>query len=299
MSVVTDGALAAGPGLEAPLEIVHISSRRKAVRRFMRNKLAVAGGTYILLLAIVSAFSPWLAPYNSASQNILDGLKAPSWHHLLGTDEYGRDILSRLLVGSRVSLLVGVTTVLLVMLIGVTIGVTAGYARRTVGPLMRMVDVFMSIPQLMLLLLLVALFGSGTYKLVVFIAVSSWMSTARLVRAEVLHLRERQYVRASEGLGGRSRWVVMKHLMPNIAGVVIVQATLTISLVILLESALSFLALGVQPPTPSWGNMLSDGKNYMVQAWWATTFPGLAIFFTVMAFNFVGDGIRDALDVRL
>lgn len=298
MSAVTDDPLAGGVALD-PYEPIYVSTRRKTWARFTHNRLAVVGGVYILLLVIVAATAPVIAPYNSTSQNILDGLKGPSLHHLLGTDEYGRDVLSRLLVGSRVSLLVGIATVLLVTVIGVTVGVTAGYIRRTDGPLMRMVDVFMSIPQIMLLLLLVALFGSGLFKMVLFIALSSWMATARLVRGEVLHLRERQYVRAAEGLGGNGRWVVWKHLIPNIVGVVIVQATLSISLVILLESALSFLGLGVQPPTPSWGNMLSDGKNYMTQAWWATTFPGMAIFLTVMAFNFLGDGIRDALDVRL
>jgi peptide/nickel transport system permease protein len=299
VSVLSEGTLRAGAALDDLFEPVYVSSRRKAWARFLRNRLAVAGGAYVVLLALVAVIAPWIVPYDSASQNILEGLKAPSLHHLLGTDEYGRDVLSRLLVGSRVSLLVGIATVLLVMLIGISIGVTAGYVRRTDGPLMRIVDVFMSIPQIMLLLLLVALFGSGLYKMVLFIALSSWMAMARLVRGEVLHLRERQYVRASEGLGGNARWVVWKHLMPNIIGVVIVQATLSVSLVILLESALSFLGLGVQPPTPSWGNMLSDGKNYMTQAWWATTFPGMAIFLTVMAFNFVGDGIRDALDIRL
>lgn len=275
-----------------------VSPRRKAYLRFRRNRPAVVGAIFIALLGVTSALAPWVAPHDSAQQDILQRLQAPSWQRLLGTDEYGRDVLSRLIVGSRVSLLVGITTVLLVTLIGVTIGLAAGYVRRTDGPLMRLVDIFMSVPQIMLLLLLVALFGSGLYKMVIFIALSSWMATARLVRGEALQLREQQYVLASEGLGGDAGWVVRKHLIPNVLSVVIVQATLSVSLVILLESALSFLGLGVQPPTPSWGNMLSTGKDYMSQAWWTTTFPGAAIFLTVMAFNFVGDGIRDALDVR-
>jgi peptide/nickel transport system permease protein len=275
-----------------------VSSRRKAWARFARNRLALVGGGYVILLAIVSSLATVIAPYDTAEQDITQRLSPPGAHHLLGTDEFGRDVLSRLLVGSRVSLLVGITSVLLVMLVGVTIGLIAGYMRGWDGPLMRVVDLFMSIPQIMLLLLLVALFGPGLYKMVLFIGLSSWMATARLVRGEVLQLRERQYVWASEGFGGNARWVVRKHLLPNVFNVVTVQATLSISLVILLESALSYLGLGVQPPTPTWGNMLSTGKDFMRDAWWITTFPGVAIFMTVMAFNFLGDGIRDALDVR-
>jgi peptide/nickel transport system permease protein len=279
-------------------EVPLVGHRRKAWRRFCRNRLALGGAVFIVLLCIVSILATAVAPYGYAAQDISRRLVAPSGTHLLGTDEFGRDVLSRLLVGSRVSLLVGFTSVLLVLLVGVTIGLIAGYLRTWDGPLMRVVDLFMSIPEFVLLLLLVALFGTGTFKLVLFIGLTSWMATARLVRGQVLQLREREFVLASETHGGTSSWILRRHLFRNVLDVIMVQATLSISLVILLESALSYLGLGAQPPTPSWGNMLSSGKAYMVEAWWITAFPGLAIFLTVIAFNFIGDGIRDALDVK-
>jgi ABC-type dipeptide/oligopeptide/nickel transport system permease subunit len=279
---------------------VHLDSpRRRAWRRLLRNRRAVAGGVFIALLVLASLLATWIAPYNDAAQNIEQRLRPPSAAHWLGTDEYGRDLLSRLLVGSRVSLAVGLIGVLLVVVVGVGVGLLAGYARRWDGPLMRAVDLFMSIPELLLLLLLVALFGTGTWKVALFIGISAWMATARLVRGQVLRLREREFVEASEGMGAPASWILRRHLLSNVLDVVMVQATLSISLVILLESGLSYLGLGAQPPTPSWGNMLAQGKEYLQDGWWITTFPGLAIFATVMAFNFLGDGIRDALDVRL
>ena len=246
-------------------------------------------------MAIVSAF--W-TPYDYAAQDLTLRLNGPSWSHPFGTDDYGRDVLSRLMVGARVSLAVGILAVALTMVVGVTIGLVAGYVRRLDGPLMRTIDMLLSIPGLFLLLLLVSLFGRGTWRTVLFIGLTSWMATSRLVRGEVLSLREREFVAASEGFGACSSWVLRRHLLINVADVVLVNATLTISLVILLESGLSYLGLGAQPPLPSWGNMLSSGRDYMREAWWVTTFPGAAVFVTVLAFNFIGDGLRDAVDVR-
>ncbi len=276
-----------------------VSARRRAVQRFVGNRLALVSAIYIGVLAVVAALATAIAPYDYAAQDITKALQPPRSGHLLGTDEFGRDVLSRMIAGSRVSLTVGVLSVLLVLLVGVTIGLVAGYLRRWDGPLMRVVDIFMSIPDFMLLLLLIALFGSGSWKIVIFIGLSAWMSTARLVRGQVLRLREMEFVMASECLGARPGRVMRKDLLRNVLDVIMVQATLSISLVILLESGLSYLGLGAQPPTPSWGNMLAEGRDFLSQAWWIATFPGLAIFCTVMAFNFVGDGIRDALDVRM
>lgn len=278
---------------------VVVASNQRAWVRFRRNKLAMASAAFIILLVIVAALGSVITPYDPAKQDILNSLVGPSGSHWLGTDEYGRDIFSRVLLGSRVSLVVGVLSVGILLVIGVSIGLVAGYLRRWDGPLMRFVDIVMSIPDFMLLLVLIALFGVGTYKVVIFIGVSAWMSTARLVRGQVLRLRSMDFVLASECAGAGVGRILRKDLLRNVLDVVVVQATLTISLVILLESALSYLGLGAQPPTPSWGNMLSEGQNYLSTAWWIATFPGLAIFLTVMAFNFVGDGIRDALDVRM
>lgn len=278
---------------------VVVASNQRAWVRFRRNKLAMASAAFIILLVIVAALGSVITPYDPAKQDVLNSLVGPSGSHWLGTDEYGRDIFSRVLLGSRVSLVVGVLSVGILLVIGVSIGLVAGYLRRWDGPLMRFVDIVMSIPDFMLLLVLIALFGVGTYKVVIFIGVSAWMSTARLVRGQVLRLRSMDFVLASECAGAGVGRILRKDLLRNVLDVVVVQATLTISLVILLESALSYLGLGAQPPTPSWGNMLSEGQNYLSTAWWIATFPGLAIFLTVMAFNFVGDGIRDALDVRM
>jgi peptide/nickel transport system permease protein len=277
---------------------IEATTRAVAWRSFRRNRVAMAATVVVLLLALMAIVSAFWTPYDYAAQDLTLRLNGPNWSHPFGTDDYGRDVLSRLMVGARVSLAVGILAVALTMIVGVTIGLVAGYVRRLDGPLMRTIDMLLSIPGLFLLLLLVSLFGRGTWRTVLFIGLTSWMATSRLVRGEVLSLREREFVAASEGFGARSSWVLRRHLLINVADVVLVNATLTISLVILLESGLSYLGLGAQPPLPSWGNMLSSGRDYMREAWWVTTFPGAAVFVTVLAFNFIGDGLRDAVDVR-
>jgi peptide/nickel transport system permease protein len=277
---------------------IEATTRAAAWRSFRRNRVAMVSTVVVLLLALMAIVSAFWTPYDYAAQDLTLRLNGPSWSHPFGTDDYGRDVLSRLMVGARVSLAVGILAVALTMVVGVTIGLVAGYVRRLDGPLMRTIDMLLSIPGLFLLLLLVSLFGRGTWRTVLFIGLTSWMATSRLVRGEVLSLREREFVAASEGFGARSSWVLRRHLLINVADVVLVNATLTISLVILLESGLSYLGLGAQPPLPSWGNMLSSGRDYMRDAWWVTTFPGAAVFVTVLAFNFIGDGLRDAVDVR-
>lgn len=272
--------------------------RSTAWRVFRRDRVAMTSTVVVLILVAAALVSILWTPYDYADQDLSVRLDGPSWAHPFGTDDYGRDVLSRLMVGARVSLAVGILSVALTMVVGVGIGLVAGYVRRLDNVLMRMIDMLLSIPGLFLLLLLVSLFGRGTWRTVLFIGLTSWMPTSRLVRGEVLSLRERDFVAASEGFGARSWWVLRRHLLVNVADVVLVNATLTISLVILLESGLSYLNLGAQPPLPSWGNMLSSGRDYMRDAWWVTTFPGLAVFVTVLAFNFIGDGLRDAVDVR-
>jgi peptide/nickel transport system permease protein len=275
------------------------SSRRRAWQRFRRNTPALVSSAFLLLVVVVAILGTAITPYDPDKQDILNNLAAPSSAHWLGTDEFGRDVLSRIMVGARVSLAVGVLSVLILSIIGVLVGLLAGYMRRADGPLMRVVDMCMAVPDFMLLLVLIALFGTGTYKVVLYIGVSSWMSTARLVRGQVLRLRSVEFVLASECAGASSARIMRKDLLRNVLDVIVVNATLTISLVILLESGLSYLGIGAQPPTASWGNVLADGNDYLDKAWWIATFPGIAIFLTVMAFNFIGDGIRDALDVRM
>lgn len=275
------------------------SSRRRAWQRFRRNTPALVSSVFLLLVVVVAILGTAITPYDPDKQDILNNLAPPDSAHWLGTDEFGRDVLSRIMVGARVSLAVGVLSVLILSIIGVMVGLLAGYMRRADGPLMRVVDMCMAVPDFMLLLVLIALFGTGTYKVVLYIGVSSWMSTARLVRGQVLRLRTVEFVLASECAGASSIRIMRKDLLRNVLDVIVVNATLTISLVILLESGLSYLGIGAQPPTASWGNVLADGNDYLDKAWWIATFPGIAIFLTVMAFNFIGDGIRDALDVRM
>jgi peptide/nickel transport system permease protein len=253
---------------------------------------------FLTLLIIVAIFAPLVAPYDPVGQDLPRRLEPPSREFLLGTDAFGRDSFSRVIFGARVSLLVAFATVALIILIGTTVGILAAYYRWLDGPLMRIVDLLMAMPPLFLLIMLVALFGAGTGHTVLFIAVSYWRTTARYVRGQVLSLKHRDYVKAALASGASDLRIFVRHIIPNISDGLIVIATLSISFVILLETALSYLGLGAQPPTPSWGGMLADGRQYLQISWWLTAFPGLAIFLTVMAFNFVGDGLRDAFDSR-
>lgn len=283
---------------QAPLA-VHIPQRVRIWRMFRRNRLAVAGLVAVIILILVAILGPAIAPYDYAEQNVRNSLQPPSAQHWFGTDQWGRDIFSRVLVGTRVSLAVGVVAVTILISVGVLVGSLAGYYRRLDGPLMRFVDILMSIPGLFLLLTIVALFGPSLLNTMLIIGLTSWMGTARLVRGQFLSLREKEFVEAARCLGVPNRRIITRHLLANTLAVIIVQATLFMAQAILIESSLSYLGLGAQPPTPSWGAMLSQGRDYMRQAWWGTIFPGLGIFLTVIAFNFLGDGLRDALDPRL
>lgn len=277
----------------------YVSERARIWRMFRRHRLAIMGLITVLLLCAIAVLGPYIAPYDYAAQDVRNSLQPPNAANWFGTDQWGRDIFTRVLVGTRVSLSVGVVAVGILITTGVTIGALAGYYRRLDGPLMRFVDMMMSIPQFFLLLTIVALFGPSLLNTMIVIGLTGWMGTARLVRGEFLSLREKDFVEAAHSVGVPSRRIIARHLLPNTLHIVIVQATLSMSQAILIESSLSYLGLGAQPPTPSWGNMLSQGKDYMRQSWWSMVFPGLAIFLTVMAFNFLGDGLRDALDPRM
>ncbi len=273
-----------------------------AARHFRRNRLAMAGLVVMLLLYVVTLLTPLIAPYDPTAQGdiVLTRYLAPSWEHPMGTDKFGRDILSRVLYGARISLTIGFVAVGLSVTLGTAVGALAGYfGRWTDSVLMRFTDLMLSFPRLVLLIVVIALFTPSIWLVVVVLGLTGWMSVARIVRGEVLSLREREFVQAARILGMSDGRIILRHIIPNTLAPVIVYTTLGIGNTILVEAALSFLGLGVQPPTPSWGNMISDGRDALINAWWIATFPGLAIVVTVTAFNLLGDGLRDALDPRL
>lgn len=284
------------------LRWVGVSQWALAARAFSRNRLAVIGALGILALYVIALLTPLLAPADPAALGSLltDLLMAPSDVHLLGTDHFARDVLSRVLYGARVSLSIGFVAVAISVTIGTLLGAVAGSFGGWVDTvIMRFVDMVISFPQLVLLITIIALFEPSIFLIVAVLGLTQWTGTARLVRGEVLALREREFIQAAGALGFSRARIILFHLIPNVLGPVIVAATLGIGNTIVLEAGLSFLGLGVQPPTPSWGTMVADGRNVMLQAWWLSTFPGLAIVVTVLCFNLVGDGLRDALDPRL
>jgi peptide/nickel transport system permease protein len=273
-----------------------------AARHFKKNKLAIGGLIVMVLLYVLTLVTPLIAPYDPSEQGniILSRYLAPSLQHLMGTDKFGRDIFSRVLFGSRISLSIGFIAVAISITLGTLIGAFAGYFGGIVDAiLMRFTDMMLSFPRLVLLIVVIALFEPNIYLVVVVLGLTGWMGTARLVRGEVLSLREREFVQAARALGMGDWRIIFRHVVPNTMAPVIVSATLGIGQTILTEASLSFLGLGVQPPTPSWGNMVSDGRDALINAWWIATFPGVAIVVTVVAFNLLGDGLRDALDPRL
>jgi peptide/nickel transport system permease protein len=273
-----------------------------AGRHFRRNRIAMAGLVVMLLLYVVALMTPLLAPFDPIEQGdiALTRFQSPSFDHPMGTDRFGRDVLSRVMYGARISLTIGFIAVGLSVTLGTAVGALAGYFGKWVDSvLMRFTDMMLSFPRLVLLIVVIALFEPSIWLVVIVLGLTGWMSVARIVRGEVLSLREREFVQAARVLGMNDGRIILRHIIPNILAPVIVYTTLQIGNTILVEASLSFLGLGVQPPTPSWGNMISDGRDSLITAWWISTFPGLAIVATVTAFNLLGDGLRDAMDPRL
>jgi peptide/nickel transport system permease protein len=311
VAVITLGAILIGLWVWALYDL-HVRARRPrrrygdsqwsiAARHFRRNKLAMAGLIVLLILYAVTLLTPLIAPHDPTAQGdiVLTRFQSPSLQHPMGTDKFGRDIFSRVLYGARISLSIGFIAVGLGVIIGGAFGAIAGYfGRWTDTVLMRFTDMMLSFPRLILLIVVIALFEPTIWLVVVVLGLTGWMSVARIVRGEVLSLREREFVQAAKVLGMSDGRIIIRHILPNTLAPVIVYATLGIGATILVEAALSFLGLGVQPPTPSWGNMINDGRDSLLTAWWISTFPGLAIVLTVTAFNMLGDGLRDALDPR-
>jgi peptide/nickel transport system permease protein len=284
---------------EAALPVAARPRRRVSFR-------AVFGLSVLLVMAGTAVFAPQLAPWDPGRQMLLKRLRPPMWQerglreHPLGTDHLGRDILSRILYGGRISLGVGLTAVTLSALIGVTLGLLAGFfGGRADAFIMRVVDVFLAIPYILLAMGVVFALGPSLLNVILVMAVTRWVQFARIVRADVLSLREREFVAGARARGNRPLRLLLYHVLPNALTPIIVVATLELAFMIIYESALSFLGLGVQPPTPTWGWMLADGRNYLATAWWLATLPGLAIMLTVLAVNLLGDWLRDTLDPRL
>ena len=273
---------------------------RKALRRLFRNSTAMTGLVIVLIVTALAVLAPVLAPHDPTDIQLRNRLQAPSATHWLGTDENGRDILSRLMHGARISLMVGLGTVLLRAAIGITVGLVSGfYGGRIDAVLMRIADVFIAFPSLLLALAIIAIWGTGLDKVVLALSIAGWPQFARLVRGEVLSIKERTFVEAGRALGIRHLRLIVRHVLPNALPIIIVYASLNISSPIIAEAALSFLGLGIQAPDISWGTMLSTAQRFMRTAWWLATIPGVAITVTVIGFNLFGDGLRDALDPRM
>ena len=269
-------------------------------RMFARNRLAVIGGVVVGCLFFLAVLAPMLAPWDPNKHDMRIILSPPSSQHWMGTDQLGRDVLSRVLYGSRVSLAVGFVSVGIATLVGILLGAAAGYHGVWVDAvIMRFVDLMLVFPRFFLLLAVLAFLKPSIWTIMVVIGLTGWMSVARLVRAEFLTLREREFVVWSESVGASAPRVVFRHILPNALAPVLVAMTLGIPAAILMESGRSFLGLGVQPPHATWGNILTEGKDSLEIAWWMTVYPGLAILITVLSYNLLGEGIRDALDPRL
>jgi len=276
------------------------------LKRLARRRTALFGLGVVVVVLLAALFAPWLTPFDPLEQDINQRLKEPGWQtaagrvHVLGTDHLGRDILARVIFGSRIALVVGVSAVLISGVLGMAIGLVAGYFGGHVDDFfMRLADIQLAFPFILLAIAVIGVLGPSLRNIIVVIGVSSWVVYARVVRGEVLSIREREFVQAAVALGSRDGRILVRHVLPNAFTPWLVVATLDMARVIVIESALSFLGLGVQPPTPTWGGMLADGRVYLSTAWWLATFPGLAILMTVLGINLFGDGLRDTLDPRL
>ena len=283
-----------------------VQRRYGALRHFLRSNAALFGGAIFTLLIVAAIFAPWLARHDPTVQNLSMASLPPFWLHgaqagyPLGTDELGRDILSRIIFGARLSAFVGFSVVIIGSIIGVTLGLVAGYVGGIVDDvIMRIADVQLAFPYVLLAIAVIGVVGANLYTIIAVIGVTSWVQYVRIVRAEVISLREREFVQAAKAVGCGPLRIIFQHVLPNVTSSVMVIATFEFARAIIFEAALSFLGLGMPPQVPSWGNMLAEGRQYLDTAWWMGTFPGLAIMITVMGVNVLGDGLRDAFDPQL
>lgn len=278
------------------------SQWREVWRMLKKNKMALVGLGILVILVLLALFADVIADYDTVviKQNLANRLKGPSAEHWLGTDEFGRDIFARLVHGARVSLKVGIIAVGISIVLGGILGALAGfYGGKIDNIIMRVMDVFLAVPSILLAIAIVSALGPSILNLMVAISISSVPSYARIVRASVLSIRDQEFVEAARAIGANNARIIFRHIIPNSLAPVIVQGTLGVASAILSTAGLSFIGLGIQPPAPEWGSMLSGGRQYLRYAWWVTTFPGVAIMITILSLNLLGDGLRDALDPRL
>jgi len=270
------------------------------LRRFVKNKAAAFGLVVIIILLFCALFPSVIAPYGFDDQDLSKQFIQPGKEYIFGTDNVGRDIFSRVIYGARMSLIVGFISVSISCAIGVTLGLIAGYYSGVIdNVIMRIIDVMLAIPHILLAISIVAMLGAGFQNLIIAIGIGAVPGYARIIRASVLSIKEEEFIEAARSVGSSDMRIMFKHILPNCMAPIIVQATMSIAGAILSAAALSFIGLGISPPTPEWGSMLSSGRAFLRDYWWVVTFPGLAIMITVYAFNLFGDGLRDALDPRL
>lgn len=290
-------------GIEDTARRERIKQIKRSSQSFMQNKLSVVGLLMILTLVFAATFAPFIAPYPDdagAGVHFDRASQPPSLDHPMGTDTTGRDIFTRVLFGARISLMMGVLVLSIAISTGVTLGLVAGYlGGKTNSVIMRTTDIFLAIPPTLLAMAVVAAAGASLFNVMLAIAFSWWSWYARLTQGEVLSIKEEEFIESSQALGSNWLRTTFKEVLPNIVSPITVKATLDMGFVILVGAGLSFLGLGAQPPTPTWGAMIAQGRNYVTTFWWIAVFPGLAISFAVLGFNFIGDGLRDALDVEV
>jgi peptide/nickel transport system permease protein len=288
--------------LEQPigLDIVEKTIGRKMWAAFLKNRTALAGGIIAVLIVLGSIFAPWLAPYDPLAQDMVYRLSAASPQHLLGTDDFGRDVLSRIIWGSRISLIIGVCSVAFGLVTGTILGMVAGFYRgRVETAIMRFIDVIMCFPDLILAVAVTAVLGANLVNLIFTIGLVMTPRFARLAHGALLSIRETEYVTAAQAIGVQVPRILRKHIFPNISGELLVAGTLWVGEAIRLEANLAFIGLGVQPPTPTWGNMTREGVDVLINAPWISVYAGLSILITVLSFNMLGDGVRDMIDPKL
>jgi len=270
------------------------------VMQFKEHKIAMVGAVLILVLVLIAVFAPYIAPHDPIEINLKERLLAPNMEYPLGTDNLGRCMLSRIIYGARISLQIGIIVVGITSAVGIMLGMIAGYYGGILDEIiMRMVDIMLAFPGIILALAIAGALGPGLFNVMIALAIVGWTGYARVVRGVVLSVKEKEYVESARALGVGDWYIITRHILPSCVAPIIVIATLGMAYVILAAAALSFLGLGAQPPTPEWGSMLNNGKNFMRTAPYLTIFPGLAIMITILAFNFIGDGLRDALDPRV
>ena len=276
------------------------SQIKEIFKRFKKNRMAVFGLVVIILLILCALFPSAIAPYGYDDQNLSEQFIAPCLAHPFGTDNFGRDILSRVIYGCRISLLIGLISVSISCVLGVMLGCIAGYYGNKIDNLvMRFIDIMLAIPQMLLAMSIVAALGIGTENLILAIAIGSVPGYARIVRGSILSVKGQEFIEAARSIGASDFRIITRHIVPNCLAPIIVQATMSIASAILSTASMSFIGLGIEPPTPEWGSMLSAGRAYLRDHWFVVTFPGIAIMLTVFAFNLFGDGLRDALDPKL